>query len=80
MTIEQAEKAAVTFLKEKREAGSVYIASVKQVNENSWEVKGDYAIEGSSRNEAKFTITINIITNEVTAYKFEPIGPGVVLL
>lgn len=74
MSLDQMEEVAKAFLIEKHGAGPIKITSVKKKKgyTGSWEVKGDYAKEGSERNEAKFTITVYEPGNKVTEYEFEP--------
>ena len=71
MSLDEFEKIAEDFLREKHDASSVNITSIKTVNPIHHEVKGDYSKKDSNRIEAKFTITISSEAKEIVAYEFE---------
>jgi len=71
MSLDEYEKVAEEFLREKHDASSVNITSIKSVNPAHHEVKGDYSKKDSDRIAAKFTITIHQSTKKIVGYKFE---------
>lgn len=71
MSLDEFEKVAEDFLREKHDASSVNITSIKSVTSMHYEAKGDYSKKDSDRIEAKFTLTINKSTKKIVGYEFE---------
>ena len=76
MSLDEYEKVAEDFLREKQDAGSGNITSVKMVTAIHYEVKGDYAKKDSNGDKYKFTVTIDDSEKLIRSYEFEPLARG----
>ena len=71
MKLDEVKAIATAFLKSERNAGTIKIDSVRMTESVTWVVKGNYSVVDSNRIDATFTLEINKIDKEVTAYDFK---------